>query len=231
MNEHDAHIDDALEAVARPEPPADHVARVLARTGSAVGRDGSPSRPSVTPLRWALPVAVSVLVAAGVTWSLRDVTLPAIQTSRSLALSDVEGESRPYQPWGTPRELERPVLPPQAYWGMDAFEEWRTLRPGTGQRAPATWATSGHRQPAAGNRQLTDQPSTPTTAPAPRRLVDVESTRLAYAPLPSGLPPIELESIAPAPLAFEPLAEPAPVDLPAITFEPIVIAPLEEERP
>ena len=35
----DTQLDAALEALARPEPPHDHVAQVLARTG---GRDASP---------------------------------------------------------------------------------------------------------------------------------------------------------------------------------------------
>ena len=46
MNAHDdERIDAALEALARPEPRADHVARVLARTGPAAAMAGSASRP------------------------------------------------------------------------------------------------------------------------------------------------------------------------------------------
>jgi hypothetical protein len=46
------------------------------------------------------------------------------------------------------------------------------------------------------------------------------------------LPPIELESIAPAPLELPPLAPLEDIALAEIPFAPVVIAPLtEEERP
>jgi hypothetical protein len=157
------------------------------------------------------------LVAASVTWVRRAPTLPPLVADHAGRVTDGSSadeadrsESHPYQPWGALREIDRPVLPPQAYWGMDAFEEWRQL----GRSAEAAG-----RQPVIGNRQL--------TSPRPPR-EDAAAGPLAWAPAPSGLPPIELEPIAPAPLAFEPLA--APLDLPAITLEPIVIAPLDEQE-
>lgn len=240
MTDERAHapIDDALEALTRPEPPGDHVARVLARTGPSVGLDGSPGRPPARPIWWALPVAASLLVATGVTWALRDVTLPPISAGLGNDSMDRDGRltdgsesvtarsaSGPYQPWGAPRGIDRPVLPPEAYWGMDAFEEWKRLRPsaggvgsGTGRRAPGPgWSRSRAVAGTRGGGARNDRARAP---------------QLAWAPVPSGLPPIELETIAPSPLAFEPLADPAPIDLPAITLDPIVIAPLEhEERP
>ncbi len=41
----DTQLDAALEALARPEPPADHVAQVLARTGPAAGTGGRAGSP------------------------------------------------------------------------------------------------------------------------------------------------------------------------------------------
>ena len=218
----DAQIDAALEALARPQPAVDHVARVLARTGAE--HDDGRRAAGYRRLRWALPVAASLLVAASVTWGRRDVPLPEIATDfagTAAERADRAGraadgsESRPYHPWGAPREIDRPVLPPQAYWGMDAFEEWRRLG--------RTFADgSAHRRPAVGDRS----PAVPRTG------ATAAAARLAWAPVPSGLPPIELESIEAPPLTIVPLAAPTPIDMAAITLEPIVTAPLEqEERP
>ena len=55
---------------------------------------------------------------------------------------------------------------------------------------------------------------------------------LAWAPVPSGLPPIELASIAPAPLVAAPVAPLEDIALAEIPLAPIVIAPLDDqERP
>ena len=52
---------------------------------------------------------------------------------------------------------------------------------------------------------------------------------MAWIPVPSGLPAIELESLAPAPLVVAPLAPPEDIALAAIPLEPIDIAPLANE--
>jgi hypothetical protein len=55
---------------------------------------------------------------------------------------------------------------------------------------------------------------------------------MGWVPVPSGLPPIELESIAPAPIEIAPLAALEPITVEAIPLAPIVIAPVDEqERP
>ena len=124
----EAHIDAALEQLARPAPPGDHVARVLARTA---GRADAPHRAGVPVAwmrpQWLVPIAASVVVALGAFWQVSQIPLvlpKAVQTSGSSGVGD-----QTYS-WGTPREVDRPVLPPQAYWAMDPFEEFRTLRPG-----------------------------------------------------------------------------------------------------
>jgi hypothetical protein len=191
MNAHDdERIDAALEALARPEPPADHVVRVLARTGPGQGY-GLQAAGNLQA-RWVLPVAATVLVALGATWQVggMSVVMPEVLTT-----------------WGVPQEIDRPVLPPQAYWGMDAFEEWKSLRPGVGT-SPGT----GYRVPGTGIREA--------------------AAVMGWVPVPSGLPPIELEPIAPAPIEIAPLAALEPITVEAIPLAPIVIAPVDEqERP
>ena len=117
----------------------------------------------------------------------------------------------------TDPQLDLPVLPPQAYWAMDAFAEFETLRPGrlAAARRGNVIATSGHdaRRPSAAHAAATDD-------------------ELVWVPVPSGLAPIELASIVPAPLVVAPLAPLEDLALAEIPIEPIVIAPLiEEERP
>jgi hypothetical protein len=220
----DAQLDAAIEALARQEPPADHVARVLARTGPDAAMAGSASRPyqrsRPSRLIWALPVAATVLVALGVTWQvgrMSEGALERVEMARSRATSGVEGASRPYQPqvWGAPRETDLPVLPPQAYWGMDAFEEWKSLPPG---------ATLGSRESGVRSRESGVGNRTPGTGEA--------AAVLAWVPVPSGLPPIELESIAPAPIEIAPLAALEPITVDEIPLAPIVIAPVDaQEKP
>ncbi|BCS33923.1 hypothetical protein TBR22_A31510 [Luteitalea sp. TBR-22] len=232
MNAHDdERIDAALEALARPEPPADHVARVLARTGSAAG-DGLQPAGYLKP-RWVLPVAATVLVALGATWQVGRL---------SVAMPGVEVASAPA--WGTPQEVDRPVLPPQAYWGMDAFEEWASLRPGVGSResgvgrstpgsglrAAGTGATAGTGHRAAGTGA---SPGTGRRAPGTGRTAgagSVAAPQMAWVPVPSGLPPIELEPIAPAPIEIAPVAALEDITVTDITLAPIVVAPVDEQE-
>ena len=125
--------------------------------------------------RWVLPVAATVLAVLGATWQserqvrdrLDDVMTLDASACRSGAARD----------WGAPEEVVQPVLPPQAYWGMDPFAEFATLRPGTQE----------HRNTGAqGRRRRT----------AARRGGRSPTMNWRGRPMPSGLPPIELVSIA-----------------------------------
>jgi hypothetical protein len=209
----DAQLDAAIEALARTDPPAEHVARVLARTGPDAVMAGSASRPyqgsRPSGLAWALPVAATVVAAIGITWQVvrMPVALPVARAARSA--------SGPYQPqvWGAPDEVDRPVLPPQAYWGVDAFEEWNSLQPGVGSRESGVGnrtSGTGYRVPGTGAGQA--------------------AAVMAWVPVPSGLPPIELESIAPAPIEIAPLAALEPITVGEIPLAPIVIAPVNEQE-
>ncbi len=109
--------------------------------------------------------------------------------------------------WGAPQDIDRPVLPPQAYWGMDPFAEFATLRPGAFE-------------------------VTPRAARAPVSARKLPAPVLAWAPMPSGLPPIELDDIAAAPITVVPLARLEDIAPAEIELAPIVIAPFtEQERP
>jgi hypothetical protein len=212
----DERIDAALEALARPDPPVDHVARVLARTAGE--RVGWPSK-SLRP-RWILPIAATVFAALGGSWligrSLQtrlDVmmgrqadVLPVTAGSAFATATADKSEHQPYPLIRTPVDL--PVLPPEAYWAMDPFEEWERLRPGTGHRAP----TVGRRAADTGPR---------TAAPSVQGAWATET-----------LPPIELDTIETASIDIAPLAPLDDITVTAITLAPIVIAPVDvEEKP
>jgi len=216
-----AHIDAALEALARAEPPRQHVEGVLARTSASNasaqgqpdatgGRGGAlrrrPDLAGVLRPRWVLPIAATALIALGASWNVgrTRVALPAV--AQPTGAVDV-----PHQTprWGAPEDIDRPVLPPQAYWGMDPFAEFATLRPG---------AFEGKRRP------------TRPRAPASGREADAPVT--AWVPVPTGLPPIELAAIAPVSIEVAPFAPLEDIVLAEIPLLPIVIAPLiEEEKP
>jgi hypothetical protein len=203
MTDHDddTRLDAALEALARPEPPSDHVAQVLARTASAPA--------SSLRLRWILPVAATVLVALGATWQMNR------QVEHWFDAEMAGSESLPYRPqaWGPPADIDRPVLPPQAYWGMDAFVEFETLRPETGTQEHRNAGTQGRDSGRQGRR-------------------GAAGDELAWVPVTSGLPPIELESIEPVPLSVAPVPPLEVIALAEIPLAPIVVGPLtEEERP
>jgi hypothetical protein len=203
-NQDDTQLDAAIEALARQEPSHGHVARVLARSGPTAGyglQGAGYPRP-----RWVLPVAASLVVAAGAAWQVtRQAGLDGVSTGAGVSVPASSG-------WGAPEEIDRPVLPPQAYWGMDAFEEWNRLRPGSATRdrvAEDTGTRAGQRR-----RQI------------------AANDRLAWVPEPTGLPPIELTSIAPDPLVVTPVAPLEDITLAEIPLAPIVLGPIaEEERP
>ncbi len=217
----DAHIDTALEALARPEPPRQHVEGVLARTSASNaslqgqpdatgGRGGArrlwPDLAGVMRPRWVLPIAATALIALGAAWNVSRtrVALPAV--AQPAGSADVPHQTTR---WGAPEDIDRPVLPPQAYWGMDPFAEFETLRPG---------AFEGTRRP------------TRLRVPASAREADTPAW--TWLPVPAGLPPIELADISPVPIEVAPLAPLEDIALAEIPFEPIVIAPLiEEEKP
>ncbi|MBA2355686.1 MAG: hypothetical protein H0V80_13595 [Acidobacteria bacterium] len=105
------------------------------------------------------------------------------------------------------RDIDRPVLPPQAYWAMDPFAEFATLRPGAFEAAPRP----AHSRITGSGRE-------------PRAPV------MAWAPVPTGLPPTDLEDIAPAAIVMAPLAPLEDIVPAEIPLPPIVIAPLDEEE-
>jgi hypothetical protein len=230
MDHDDARIDEALAALARPQPPADHVARVLARTSpddaaSAVRGHDLRGRAYLRP-QWILPVAATVLAVLGAAWQVErqargafdDVFVPGAST-RAPGLPT----------WGRPEEIVQPVLPPQAYWGMDPFREFATLRPGTRVTADAVPRPEPSTRPGG-------SPAGRLGASAAERALSARQTvaddELTWVPVPSGLPPIELVSITPARLvapAAAPLEDITPAEIP---LAPIVIAPLDDqERP
>ncbi|AMY11005.1 hypothetical protein LuPra_04249 [Luteitalea pratensis] len=207
MTDHDdTQLDAALEALARQDIPPDHVARVLARTSAEqanapVDARGGQVLVYLRP-RWLFPIAATVLAVLGATWQLNR------QVETWLPAETAGSESRPYQlhVWGAPEEIVQPVLPPQAYWGMDPFREFATLRSGTQEHRNT--GTQGGRQASAGTAR----------------------NGAAWVPPPSDLPPIDLESIVAASLDVAP-AEPLEVitlaDIPLAT---IVIGPITEEE-
>lgn len=145
-----------------------------------------------------------MLVALGATWLLRvgPVTLPSPEATSVLS-------------WGAPREIDRPVLPPQAYWGMDAFDEWKSLRPGSGGASSEV----GRGVPPRRNPTAVRSSAGAGTAP-----------QLAWVPVPSGLPLVELEPITSTPIEVAPLAPLEDITITDIALAPIVIAPVDEQE-
>jgi hypothetical protein len=208
-NDHtDAHIDEALDALARPPVPSAHLTRVLARTAPSA-RDAGPAPAWLRP-RWALPAAATVLaVIAATQWADGgDVTWPEARQSTAAG-----AEGAPAEPWGAPREIDSPVLPPQAYWGMDAFEEFATLR---GDRLKAQG--SGLKAQGSARDRVTQDRRT------------FAAVAYAWVPTSSGLPPIEVDPIEPAPIEVPALPELEAITPADITLAPIVIAPLTDQE-
>lgn len=203
MNDDDR-LDSALEALARPEPPPGHVSAILARTSSA----GNAGAAEVTnrrlssreSRRWLyVTAAAGVLAAFGLPWLAARTASGGIED----LLRDTAAVAVP-APRVVP-DLNEPVLPPQAYWGIDAFEEFAALRPRV--QTPGTTARQAR-------GRTTDRPWA------------------VLPPAPSGLPPIELEDISPAPVVIPPLASLEDIALADLSLAPIVMAPItEEERP
>ena len=213
----DDHIDAALEALARPEPPVDHLTRVLARTAGtpswpsadvAVG-DGMSRRTQLLRPRWLLPIAATVAAAVGGAWLVEgslQTRLDVVMGSTFATATADTSENRPSPLIRKPVDL--PVLPPEAYWAMDPFEEWKRLRPSTGHQAPAVG------RPAVG----AGSPAAAAVAPG------------AWAT--ETLPPIELHTIETAPIDIAPLAPLDDITVTAIALAPIVIAPVDaQEKP
>ena len=221
MTDHDdARIDAALETLARPVAPASHVARVLARTSeaSAVATSAVENRqpaPYLRP-RWMLPVAATVLAVLGATWQSERQLRGTLDDLMALDAANHSSGANPA--WGRPEEVVRPVLPPQAYWGMDPFAEFATLRPGThvttaGIPPVGQVEGSGLRRSLAARQMAADDELTDAQAP-------------------SALPAIELVSIVPRSLEVAPALPLETITLAEIAVPPIVIVPLvEEERP
>ena len=213
----DDHIDAALEALARPEPPVDHLTRVLARTAGtpswpsahvAIG-DGMSGRTQLLRPRWLLPIAATVAAAVGGAWLVEgslQTRLDVVMGSTFATATADTSENRPSPLIRKPVDL--PVLPPEAYWAMDPFEEWKRLRPSTGHQAPAVG------RPAVG----AGSPAAAAVAPG------------AWAT--ETLPPIELHTIETAPIDIAPLAPLDDITVTAIALAPIVIAPVDaQEKP
>jgi len=214
----DEHIDAALEALARPEPPVDHLTRVLARTAGTPSRpsahvaigDGMSRRTQLLRPRWLLPIAATVAAAVGGAWLVEgslhtrlDVVMGRQADVRPVTAGS---ENRPSPVIRKPVDL--PVLPPEAYWAMDPFEEWKRLRPSTGHQAPAVGRPAG----GAGS---------PAAAAVAQGAWATET-----------LPPIELHTIETAPIDIAPLAPLDDITVTAIALAPIVIAPVDaQEKP
>lgn len=206
----DAQLDAALTALARPEPPADHVARVLAGTSIQADGRAAPdpeiaSAPAYKRPVWLMPaLAAGVLVVVAAGWQLQQATHSDLgDMLRATAPSGPSAEA-------APPDLNLPVLPPQAYWAMDAFDEFASLRPGASD--------------------LDDRQAAPR-----RQARGAGGDRLAGSlrPLPpAGLAPIELEDISPAPVVMPPLASLEDIAFADLPLTPIVMTPItEEERP
>jgi len=228
MSDHDdARIDEALEALAHPDVPAHHVPRVLARTGPSVqppaGTHDQPATVYLRP-RWVLPVAATLLVTLGATWQIERQARGAFDDVVSHDAS-THASARP--PWGMPEEVVRPVLPPQAYWGMDPFHEFARLRPGTRVTADAALLTEASPRKAIASAQRVDHASLRHVLRARQTVADDE---LTWGPASSGLPSIEVVSIVPAPLVAAPVAPTEYIALAAIPLAPIVITPLAEQE-
>lgn len=207
----DAQLDAALDAIARPEPPAGHVARVLARTGvredERVAGTSFASFAAYRTTRWLVPaLAACLVVLLAAAWQVSRAGGPDLDdVLRATAAA-------PPEPGSQALDLNLPVLPPQAYWGMDAFDEFASLRPRRG--------TSGGRDNG--------------LAGASRAARDATGGLAGSLPpaLPSGLPPIELVDISAAPLAVAPLAPLEDIALEELSLTPIVVTPItEQEKP
>ena len=224
MDEHrdtDTPIESALDTLARVEPPADHAARVLARSGPATGGAAVHGRwQGLSPLvvaglrpRWVLPLAATALVVLTATWEVvgRRVALP-----RPARVHDTANAPNQDEPWGTPRDIVRPVLPPEMYWAMDPLAEFATLRPAPRAASLRAAATGASRA------------STAASIIGP--FDDEARTTEAPAAAMSHLLPIDLHAIMPGPIDVAPLDVPSAITLPEIALEPIQIAPLTEEE-
>ncbi len=95
------------------------------------------------------------------------------------------------RPGAQPEDVVQPVLPPQAYWGMDPFREFATLRPGTQEHRNAGAQEPGY----AGQIRRRARPQASPTACRRRGLAQAV-----------GFATHRLESIAPAPLVVAPVA-------------------------
>lgn len=218
----DARIDAALEALARPQPPADHVARVLARTSASTDAPADRAALAYLRPRWVLPVAATLFAMLGATWQIDRQARSALNTA---VLHDGSPHAAGQPAWGLPEEIIRPVLPPQAYWGMDPFHEFATLRPGTRVtsddptpvESPKQGTSSSGRTTLAGGRPLTAQAA-------------AADDELTWQPMATGLPPIELVSITPAPLAAPAAVPLEDITLAEIALVPIAIAPLDDQE-
>jgi hypothetical protein len=215
----DASLETTLEAIAREAPPPGHLERVLATTGPLAGTVDRPHdvRVLLRP-RWALPIAATLLLAGGLTWQLG-------RTGRPTLPPDAAATAPTH--WGTPGDVDRPVLPPEMYWAMDPFAEFATLRPSFGP-----WRRPSADAPVMALSFAGDVPDV-AERPVPR-LPDDEDV---VPQRPSDLPEITLATIMPAPLVMPPLPRPAVIELPAIAMAPITMAPIdiqtlpEEENP
>ena len=102
MTDHDdPQLDAALEALARPDAPSDHVARVLARTSAqTVSWPGDARGGQLVAYlrpRWAFPVAATVIAVLGATWQIERQVRHRLDDVMALDASGI-----------------RPVLPPWA---------------------------------------------------------------------------------------------------------------------
>ena len=244
----DDHIDAALEALARPEPPVDHLTRVLARTAGtpswpsahvAVG-DGMSRRTQLLRPRWLLPIAATVAAAVGGAWLVEgslQTRLDVVMGSTFATATADTSENRPSPLIRKPVDL--PVLPPEAYWAMDPFKEWERLRPGTGHRAPSVrrrTAGAGQRTEtiARGAAALTVPPGTLADdelgwagmAASPETMTAASENR------PSPLALIRIAPIVSPPIDIAPLAPLDDITVTEITLAPIVVAPVDaQEKP
>jgi hypothetical protein len=105
--------------------------------------------------------------------------------------------------------VDVPVLPPRAYWEMSALDEFEQLR-ATARRDPAPATTDGAREASTAS--------------------DRYGVASNWTPLPSSLPPIEIEDIAPAAIEIPPVVAPAPITLAPIDIAPIDIGLWDKER-
>ena len=225
-HQRDAEIGRALEVLARPHPPVDHVANVLAASGPSARDEPWVTRHDVLGghgwwrPRWVVPLAASVTLSIAAWWQAAP-TPPSWPTSEATGTSSAA--------WGTLRDVERPVLPPQMYWAMDPFAEFATLRPAA--RLVARTAPAGSASLfGSGSAASAGVPHTVAQS------IDDEHVP-AGAPAPSSLPEITLAAIVPIPVTMPPLPRPAAIELAEITMAPITLGRIdscalpEEENP